>query len=173
MISGSGTCQRSRRNVVVLCVRLDLLAVGAVVLAQLSAVFEGGAEAADWGRAPVRAALTLGAFVALLGAGAIAGTDLIRHPLQSATGRVASLLAVVNALFLPSVWAVSHLVRVFGIEFHVGWGMPYFPVWVASGFGAVATALVDRGERPRAALVFAALLGVATLTFFLGDMVPN
>lgn len=164
--TGSGSAIR-------VCLLLDLAAVAAVILAQVSALGGAGADAGDWGRAPLRTALASAGLLAIVAAGAVGGYDLIRRPFASRTGRLAAGLAVFNVVLLPVVWLVSHIVRLFGPEFHVGWGMPYFPFWIASGLGALVASLIDAEERPRAVLVFAVVFGAATLTFFLGDMVPN
>ena len=168
--TGSGTYSRLRS----IAFRLELLGLVAFAASQLLrlAVSQPESEGEGFFSDIPLAVLSTLLLLSWVGSGFAAGLALLKSPMESHIGRVAQQLAAVNVLLLPVAWALSWLLTPIGMGFSVGWGMPFFPVWAASGLGAICAGLWTPMDRRRGQLLIPLLLGAGLLTFFLGDMVP-
>jgi len=154
---------------------LDVVGLGALAASQLLRMAisphsaDGGGLFVDIPQAVFSSVFLL----AVVSAGVAAGWALLLDPLRSRLGRWAMSLAVFNIVLLPGFWALSWIVTPLGLGFRVGWGLPLFPFWLASGVGAICLGLAAGAERKEGLLLIPMLLGAALLTLFLGDMVPT
>lgn len=153
---------------------LEIAGLGALAVSQLLRLSTSPDSADDGGLlAEITQAVFSSAFLlAVVGAGVAAGWALLLEPLTSRVGRWAMGLAAFNIVLLPGLWLLSWIVTPLGLGFRVGWGLPLFPFWLASGVGAICLGLSIGAERKEGLLLIPMLLGAALLTFFLGDMVP-
>ncbi|MEI6664428.1 MAG: hypothetical protein WCL20_09050, partial [Actinomycetes bacterium] len=149
---------------------IDAVAVATVVLLQLL----GGAKGSNpngFSEGVFGRGLMLIAMLAIVAAALISAVGILRNPIRDAVGRWASWLALFNICFLPACWLLAKLLTALGVGFEVSWGLPYLPIWAATGLAAIALGAFAPGARKQGWLIFPLLLGAAALTFFLGDMV--
>lgn len=119
---------------------------------------------------PLPALCLLAAAGSAVAGGVVAAVSLWADRLATQRGRWAVRLAIFNFLITPLMGAVAGLFSLAGHPLPIGWGQPFVPFWVLSGFGAVALGLGSGEPRHRGALLLPAVLGGAVFTFWLGEI---
>jgi len=120
---------------------------------------------------PLPAAFSMLGLLAVLGAGVVAATRLVRFPLMGPVGRRVSRSLVAALVVVPVFAAVEALRRAFGLWGGSGWMQFAAASWVALAGATVGLAALDRPERSRALLVAPVLFAWAFFAFWLGDMI--
>lgn len=156
-------------------IALALLAVGVVLVAAAMV-----ADAAYHPVAPPGERITFrwwtdipmpaGGALVILG-GAVAVASLARHRLGTRIGRWAMLLGLISALVNPLVALPAYLItRALRGEIPPDWGTPFELIWVISGVLAMVMGVIAREPRHRGILLIPAVLGIAVLTFIIGEV---
>ena len=119
---------------------------------------------------PLPAFSLLAAASSAVAGGVVAAASIYTDRFATPRGRWAVRLGILNFLITPLMGTVAGLFSVAGHPLPIGWGEPFVPFWVVSGFGAVVLGLTAGEPKHRGALLLPAVFGGAVLTFWLGEI---
>lgn len=166
-----------RRHVGALAVSLAMDGLGAVAFAATLVLIANRPPAVTRGNGffadPLPAVTLLGAATLVVGAGAVAVVSLVREPLQNRRGRRAIRIGIFNAVLIPFLGVINGAFSLAGNPLPEGWGQPLVPLWIASGVASILLGLLSGEPDHRGALLVPALIGIAALTFWLGELLSG
>lgn len=162
------------RSTLAIALGLDLLGACCIALAQYF-IFDQSRDVPDksFGENLPAAVLMLSAVAVWIAGGVVAAVALYRDRLKSTTGKWAVRLVLFNVTLLPLWGIVNGLFVLFGSALPEGWGEPIVPIWFLVGAVALGLGLASKHERAKGALVLPLLLGAATATFMLGELITQ